>query len=87
MFVSASVVLVVALLRTAAASTALAALLLLTSLVLQGHRAEQHAPAPFTSPLNPVVRILCEQWLTFPRYVRSGRWARGSRGATGSRLT
>ncbi|HHO8493768.1 Mpo1-like protein [Klebsiella pneumoniae] len=39
-----------------------------------GHRLEVNAPAPFTGPGNAVLRILLEQWVTFPRYLLSGAW-------------
>ena len=31
-------------------------------------------PEPFTGPLNAIARLLCEQWITFPRFVLSGGW-------------
>ena len=34
-----------------------------------GHRREALPPEPFTSGANALVRILLEQWLTFPAYV------------------
>jgi hypothetical protein len=54
---------------------------MLTSIVLQGigHRREPVPREPFTGPLDAVSRILCEQWLTFPRFVASGRWWRAWR--------
>ena len=47
------------------------------SLALQGrgHRGEPVPPEPFTSPLNAIARLLCEQWITFPRFVVSGGWS------------
>lgn len=49
-----------------------------TSIALQarGHRAEAVPPAPFTGPGNAVARLLCEQWVTFPRFLLSGGWRR-----------
>ena len=46
------------------------------SLALQGrgHGREPMPPEPFTGPLNAVARLLCEQWITFPRFVLSGGW-------------
>ena len=41
----------------------------------QGHRREPLPPEPFAGPLNALSRILCEQWVTFPRFVLSGGWA------------
>lgn len=52
------------------------------SLALQGrgHRSEAVPPEPFTSPRNAIARIFLEQWVTFPRFVLSGGWARALRG-------
>jgi hypothetical protein len=47
----------------------------------RGHRQEPLAPEPFTGPRNAMARILLEQWVTFPRFVLSGAWARGLRGS------
>jgi hypothetical protein len=44
------------------------------------HRHELGAPAPFKSPLEAAVRIFAEQWITFPRFVLSGGFARALRG-------
>lgn len=51
------------------------------SIALQGrgHRLEIAPPEPFTSPLNAVSRIFLEQWITFPRFVLSGGWAKAMR--------
>lgn len=48
------------------------------SLALQGrgHRQERVPPEPFTGPANAISRIFLEQWVTFPRFVLSGRWFR-----------
>jgi hypothetical protein len=54
------------------------------SIALQGrgHKAETVPSAPFTGPANAVARIFCEQWVTFPRFVLSGRWWRARRTVT-----
>ena len=54
------------------------------SLALQGrgHRLEALPPEPFTSPLNALSRIFCEQWVTFPRFVLSGGWLGALRNAS-----
>lgn len=53
----------------------------------RGHRLEANPPAPFLGPGDFVVRLLVEQWVTFPRYVLSGGFSRAWREAgTGSRL-
>lgn len=51
------------------------------ALVIQGrgHREEPVPPEPFTSPSNALLRILLEQWVTFPRFVLSGAWMRALR--------
>lgn len=42
----------------------------------KGHALEAEAPAPFAGPLDVVARIFAEQWITFPRFVLSGGFAR-----------
>lgn len=42
----------------------------------RGHAAEPRPPARFRGPLDVLVRILAEQWVTFPRFVRSGGFGR-----------
>ena len=42
----------------------------------RGHRLEAVPPEPFTGPANAVARLFLEQWITFPRFVLSGGWAR-----------
>lgn len=51
------------------------------SLALQGrgHRTEPVPPEPFTGPANAAARLLCEQWITFPRFVLTGGWLRALR--------
>jgi len=51
---------------------------MLAALVLQGrtHKREKTPPAPFRGPLDVVARFFAEQWITFPRYVLSGEFAR-----------
>jgi hypothetical protein len=46
-----------------------------------GHKAEAEPPVPFSGPANVAGRILVEQWVTFPRFVLSGGWARNLRAA------
>lgn len=45
----------------------------------RGHAKEPVPPEPFTSKFNAVSRILCEQWVTFPRFVISGGWSNALR--------
>ena len=42
----------------------------------RGHRNEAVPPQRFRSPIDFVVRFLSEQWITFPRYVATGGFAR-----------
>lgn len=46
----------------------------------RGHAFEHNQPAPFRSRLDFVLRLFAEQWITFPRFVLSGRAARALRG-------
>jgi hypothetical protein len=46
----------------------------------RGHAHEAERPAPFAGPLDVVRRIFVEQWVTFPRFVASGSFARAWRG-------
>ncbi len=47
------------------------------AMILQGrgHRLEKVEPKPFHGPLDVLKRIVVEQWITFPRYVISGKFA------------
>lgn len=54
----------------------------------RGHKREKTPPAPFRGPGDFLARIFVEQWVTFPRFALSGRfaeaWRRAGRdGATG----
>jgi hypothetical protein len=82
-FVLGNVVLLVALAQRSwlAALVALVAMVLSVALQGRGHRQEATPPEPFTSPVNAVARIFCEQWVTFPRFVLSGGWYRAMRTA------
>lgn len=55
------------------------------AMVLQGrtHRLEATPPVPFRGPGDVVLRILAEQWITFPRFVLTGGFARSWRDAAG----
>ena len=46
----------------------------------RGHALEVNPPKPFTGPLNVAARIFAEQWITFPRFVLGGGFARAWRG-------
>lgn len=47
-----------------------------------GHRKEAVPPEPFKSLLDGLSRIVCEQWVTFPRFVVSGGWLQAWRHAS-----
>ncbi|MGQ0507198.1 MAG: terminase [Myxococcaceae bacterium] len=53
------------------------------TLVLQGrgHKRETNSPIPFLGALDFASRFVVEQWLTFPRFVLSGGFARAWKGA------
>jgi hypothetical protein len=40
-----------------------------------GHKREASPPRPFRSAFDVLARFFVEQWVTFPRYVLSGRFA------------
>jgi len=47
-----------------------------TSIGVQGlgHAKEELPAIPFSSPVNALTRIFLEQFVTFPRFVISGKW-------------
>jgi hypothetical protein len=47
----------------------------------KGHSLEANRPVPFRGPLDAALRIFAEQWITFPRFVFSGGFARAWRDA------
>jgi len=58
---------------------------MIASVFLQGrtHRRERIPAAPFRDPLDLLERIFLEQWVTFPRFVASGSFARSWRNPEG----
>jgi hypothetical protein len=46
------------------------------------HRLEDRAPDPFRGPVDVIARLFEEQWITFPRYVATGGFARAWRGSS-----
>jgi len=50
-----------------------------------GHRREQVAPEPFAGPGDFVARVFAEQFITFPRFVLVGQWARNLAGQDNAR--
>ena|SRR5579862_7789439 len=57
--------------------------MILTALVAQGrgHKVEKTPPVPFLGPLDFVSRFFCEQWVTLPRFLLSGGWAKNWKAA------
>lgn len=78
LFLIGNVTLIAALVRGGwiAACIALAAMVLSIALQGRGHRQEAVPPEPFTGLRNAISRIFLEQWITFPRFVLSGRWSK-----------
>jgi hypothetical protein len=83
LFLAGNVLLVVSLVQAWWLTAVLSLAAMVVSIALQGrgHGQEAVPPEPFTSPLNAVARIFLEQWITFPRFVLSGGWARAMRNA------
>ena len=54
-----------------------------------GHKREQVPPEPFLGPSDAFVRLVCEQLVTFPRFITSGAfdraWAAARRAASNRR--
>jgi hypothetical protein len=65
----------------AGAPVGLAAAFVAMAVQGRGHRGEPVAPVPFAGPADVVVRVVAEQWITFPRFVLSGGFARAWRAA------
>jgi hypothetical protein len=65
------------------APAGLGAMVLAIALQGRGHKMEQTAPVPFRGPLDVLGRLFFEQWITFPRYLLSGKlreaWRQGER--------
>jgi hypothetical protein len=81
LFLAGSLMLVISLLRASAAGSAISIACMVVSIAVQGrgHKLEKISPEPFSGIGNAVARIFLEQWVTFPRYVLSGRWVRALR--------
>ena len=81
LFLLGNVALVLGLLKGSAPVGAVSVVAMGVSVALQGrgHKQEEVPPEPFTSPVNAVLRIFLEQWITFPRFVISGKWRRAIR--------
>lgn len=65
---------------------ALGAAAMVGAMAVQGrtHRLEKTPPPPFRGPGDVLLRILAEQWITFPRFVLTGAFARAWREAARS---
>jgi len=68
--------------RPGLAAAALALAVLAVAVQGRGHRREHHPPAPFLSRGDLLARLLAEQFVTFPRFVLSGGFARAWRAAS-----
>ena len=53
----------------------------------RGHRREETPPVPFAGPADVLARIFLEQWVTFPRFVLSGGFARAWRATVSGAAT
>ena len=71
--------------RWALAGACLLAMLLAFAAQAIGHGREAERPAPFSGPWNALSRIFAEQWVNFPRFVASGKWASAMRATPGDR--
>ena len=76
LFQLATLGLIGGLLGRSATAAVIAVGAMVLALVLQGrgHRREAEAPTPFDGAADFVSRFVGEQWVTFPRFVRSGAW-------------
>ena len=83
-FLVANVWLIAALVRGSWLVALTAAAAVVASIALQGvgHRFEALPPEPFTGAANSVLRILLEQWVTFPGFVLIGGWSSALRRAS-----
>jgi hypothetical protein len=59
----------------------LVAMIVAAALQGRGHKLEAVGPVPPRGPLDLPIRLFVEQWVTFPRFVLSGGWARAWRQA------
>ena len=76
LFISGTLTLLTAPLTRNLVQAACGLLAMVFAMVMQGrtHRLERQPPVPFEGPLDVAGRIFSEQWITFPRYVLSGRF-------------
>lgn len=64
-----------------AAAAGVLAIAAVMGVQLRGHKLEGAAPATFRGPADVVARFFAEQWISFPRYVLSGKFAEAWRAA------
>jgi hypothetical protein len=76
LFMSATVLMVVAVVKPSLILLTAAIAGVVLSLIIQGqgHKLEPVPPEPFTGAANVIGRLFLEQWVTFPRFVLSGGW-------------
>jgi hypothetical protein len=76
LFMLGSVAVVLGVLRLAPMTIVSGLVAMIVSVGLQGigHRFEPEQPAPFAGFGDFVKRFFVEQWVTFPRFVLSGRY-------------
>ena len=78
LFLLANVFLLHQLIHGAFGRASFAGIVMTLSLAMQGvgHQQEAVPPVPFKNPSEAAVRLLMEQWITFPRFVVTGGWVR-----------
>ena len=76
LFMLGSVVVVLGIVSLAPMKLVAGLVAMVASVALQGvgHRLEPEPPAPFAGPADFLRRFFTEQWVTFPRFVLSGRF-------------
>lgn len=81
LFIAGNIALLVGIFRVSGLVAGIGAVSMVISLAIQGrgHRTEPIPPEPFASPRNALLRVLIEQWITFPRFVFGGRWIQALR--------
>ena len=84
LFQVGTVILAYAVIRISGAAASLGVVCLVAALLAQGrgHKLERETPAPFDGAADFVSRFVAEQWVTFPRFVLSGRYFRNLAGSS-----
>lgn len=80
-FLVCNLVLIRALLGLSFRAAIVASMGMAVSMAIQGraHRVESRPTEPFAGPWDAILRILLEQWITFPGFVLTGGWFRALR--------